>query len=297
MTNIHSENNWRDIIFSSFDGLRIYARHYESIVPSIYNPVLCLPGLTRNSQDFHYIATYLSQHPEFPRNVYCIDFRGRGRSEYDSNWQNYSPFTELNDVLALTTIEGIHKTTIIGTSRGGIVAMLMAAMRPTLIESAILNDIGPIIETEGLLRIRSYAGAIPPPKDWEDAMQIVKSLNKKQFPNLNNEEWLIIAKQLFMEIDGTPIPSYDVDIAKSLSDIDFSEGLPTMWPQFMALSKFPTLVIRGANSDILSQTTLEQMRARAPEMQSVIIEDEGHAPILNSSSIHEHIFNFMSSIH
>ena len=291
------EQNWRDINFSAFDGLKLYARHYESAVPSLSEPLICLPGLTRNSQDFHYLAEYYTKHQDTPRDVFCVDYRGRGQSEYDRNWQNYTPMTELNDLLALTTIESIHKAILVGTSRGGLISMLLGAIRPTLIKAVILNDIGPVIETEGLLRLRSYVGSTPPPKDWDEAVHIVKSINQQQFPHLKEQEWMQVAKQLYLETEGQPMHSYDSDLSKSLSMIDFVEGIPSMWPQFESLTKFPLLTIRGENSDILSQKTLNEMKERMPTMEIISVKDQGHAPLLNSEEIHKKIDNFLSTVH
>ncbi len=125
---------WRDIYYESFDDLRLYARHYPAS-DERFRSVVCLPGLTRNSRDFHTLATYLSTHSEKPRNVYCLDYRGRGQSQYDSNWRNYVPYTELLDVLDFLTVQGLHRVGIVGTSRGGIIAMMMAALRPTAARS------------------------------------------------------------------------------------------------------------------------------------------------------------------
>ncbi|MGH1350103.1 MAG: alpha/beta fold hydrolase [Methyloligellaceae bacterium] len=288
-----TEQNWRDINFTSFDGLNIYARCYEASQPSGMAPVLCLPGLTRNSQDFHYLATHLSQQTENQRDVYCIDLRGRGRSDYDRDWKNYTTTTELRDVLDLTAIEGIHKASVIGTSRGGLIMMIMAAARPTLIETAILNDIGPVIDTQGLLRIRSYAGSLPVVNNWSEACRIIRSINEKQFTHLSDEEWMIIARQSFLEDEGRPIPSYDTELGKPLAEIDFTEPLPTAWPQFLALSKFPLMVLRGENSDLLSAETMQEMQERAPGMYGVTIENQGHAPFFIGEEINNTIYDFL----
>ncbi len=289
------EQNWHDINFTSYDGLNIYARCYEASQPSGATPVLCLPGLTRNSQDFHYLATYLSQQAENQRDVYCIDLRGRGRSDYDTNWKNYTTTTELRDILDLTTIEGIHKASVIGTSRGGLIMMIMASVRPTLIETAILNDIGPVIDTQGLLRIRSYAGSLPTVNTWEDACNVIRSINEKHFTHLTDEEWMTIARQSFLESDGHPIPSYDTDLGKPLAEIDFTEPLPTAWPQFMALSKFPLMLLRGENSDLLSDETMNEMQQRAPKMHGITVKNQGHAPFFNSTEIHNTVYDFLEN--
>ncbi len=290
-----TEQNWRDINFTSYDGLNIYARCYHASKPSGTTPVLCLPGLTRNSQDFHLLATYLSQQAENQRDVYCIDLRGRGRSDYDKDWKNYTTITELRDIIDLTTIEGIHKASIIGTSRGGLISMIMASARPTLIESVILNDIGPVINTEGLLRIRSYAGTLPTTRDWDEACTIIRSINEKHFTDFTDEEWMTIARQSFLEADGRPIPSYDTDLGKPLAEIDFTEPLPTAWPQFIALGKFPLMVLRGQNSDLLSEETMKEMKERLPDMIPVTVENQGHAPIFIRQDLTETIYSFLEN--
>ncbi|MEM7620794.1 MAG: alpha/beta hydrolase [Pseudomonadota bacterium] len=288
-------SSWNDIYFSSHDNLRLYARHYPASFTSPTHAVLCLPGLTRNVQDFHSLAVYLSTHSDMPRDVYCVDYRGRGRSQYDNDWRNYSPLKEAVDVIDLCTILGLHKVTVIGTSRGGILAMILACMRPTLLLAVVLNDIGPVIERDGLLRLRTYVGSTPTPKNWQEAAKLMKSLNAKQFPKLNERDWQDIARQLFLEDEGYPLTSYDADLAKTLSVIDFSQDVPTMWPQFKALAAFPLLTLRGELSDILSSDTLQKMQQEVPAMQSITVKDQGHAPLLQDGSLQSQIFDFINS--
>lgn len=274
-----NSQEWRDIWFTSNNGLRLYARHYGEPQHGA-RPVVCLPGLTRNSADFHDLASFLATHPTRPREVYCPDYRGRGKSDYDADWRNYSPFLELLDVLDLMTIRGLKHAAVIGTSRGGIIAMLMAIMRPSVISSLVLNDIGPEIETAGLARIMGYAGKVPLPESWEDATELVRSMNKRFFTNLTSEEWSAIARQLFSERNGRPAPAYDNKLANALSEIDISQKIPSMWPQFAALNNIPVLVLRGEHSDILSPKTVSKMEERHPRLASVTVHAQGHAPLL-----------------
>ena len=274
-----SEQNWEDVTFTSRDGLTLYARHYAPR-EAVGRPVVCLPGLTRNACDFHDLASFLSSHPSRPREVWCPDYRGRGRSDYDPDWRNYSPLIELLDVLDLMAIADLHQAAIIGTSRGGILAMLMGVIRPTVMTALVLNDIGPVIETAGLARIMGYAGKVPIPADWEEATELVRSMNRRFFTNLTDAEWRKLARQLFGEDNGRPASNYDAKISNALSEIDITQKLPEMWPQFEALTHIPVMVVRGENSDLLSARTVEEMAKRHPRLTAVTIHAQGHAPLL-----------------
>jgi pimeloyl-ACP methyl ester carboxylesterase len=285
---------WRDIYYASFDDLRLYARHYPA-PDEKFRTVICLPGLTRNCRDFHTLATYLSKHPEKPRNVYCLDYRGRGRSQYDRNWRNYTPFIELLDTLDFLTLRGLHKVGIVGTSRGGIITMLMAALRPTAMGPVVLNDIGPVIETRGLARIIDYVGRMPVPKTWPDAVTILREMNEYAFTALTDDQWEEIAKDVFDEQKGRPARAYDRKLARAVGSIDLSRPVPDLWPQFIALGQVPAFVLRGANSDLLSADTLEAMVERHPNLRTMTIPDQGHAPLLKEADIVEAMGAFFAA--
>jgi pimeloyl-ACP methyl ester carboxylesterase len=271
---------WSDIHFSARDGLRLYARHYPA-AGSGRRPVLCLAGLTRNARDFHDLATVLSQAGEAGRDVYAIDCRGRGRSGHDRDWHNYTVLVELNDVLDFMTLRGLTEAAIIGTSRGGLIAMLMAALRPCAIGAVVLNDIGPVIEREGLARIVAYVGRVPLPADWKEATELVREMNRRQFPAVPAEQWADYARAWFNDDNGLPAPGYDPNISRSISLMD--GPMPELWPQFTALARVPVLAIRGENSDVLSARTLEEMRARHPRLEAITVPGQGHAPLLKDS--------------
>jgi len=285
---------WRDIYYASFDDLRLYVRHYPAPDAKL-RPVICLPGLTRNCRDFQTLATYLSKHPEKPRNVYCLEYRGRGRSQYDRAWRNYTPFIELLDVLDFLTVRGLHKVGIVGTSRGGIIAMLMAALRPTAMGPVVLNDIGPVIETRGLARIIGYVGRIPVPRTWPDAVTLLREMNERAFPEFNDAQWEEIARDVFDEQRGRPARAYDRRLARALGTIDLSRAVPDLWPQFIALGQVPVLALRGANSDVLSADTLEAMVARHPNLRAKTVPDQGHAPVLKEEDTLEAIGGFFAA--
>jgi pimeloyl-ACP methyl ester carboxylesterase len=284
---------WRDIFYESFDDLRLHARHYPA-PDERFRSVVCLPGLTRNARDFHTLATYLSTHPEKPRNVYCLDYRGRGLSQHDSNWRNYVPYIELMDTLDFLTVQGLHGVGIVGTSRGGILAMMMAALRPTAMGAVVLNDIGPVIETRGLARSVSYVGRMPVPKTWADAIMIMREINGRGFPEFTDSEWDQIARGVFEERKGRLVLSYDRKLARAMGKIDLSRPVPDLWPQFIALGKVPAFVLRGEHSDVLSADTLETMVERHPNLRVMTVPEQGHAPVLQEQEPVEAIGSFFA---
>jgi pimeloyl-ACP methyl ester carboxylesterase len=282
-----------DIFYRSHDDLVLYVRKYGSDdAPA--RPLLCLAGLTRNGRDFHDLAVALSTHPTHPRAVYCLDYRGRGRSEWDKDWRNYSALIELQDIEAFLTLRGLSDVAVLGTSRGGIITMLLAITRPAAIGCAILNDIGPVIETAGLARIMGYTGKIPVPADWDEALRVVRDINKRQFTALDSAGWRSWTRQLFNEdAEGRPAPSYDPNIGKALSEIDISKPVPTMWEHFESLRSVPVMVIRGEHSDLLSAATVQEMQARHPRLTPALIPNEGHAPLLKDRFSERLIADFL----
>lgn len=273
-----SPANFRDIFFRVRDGLRLYARHYPPARDLGLRPVLCLPGLTRNSRDFHDVATALSAHPATPRDVFTIDMRGRGLSEHASNWRDYAVTVEVQDVIDFMTMMELSATGIIGTSRGGLIAFALAAAQPARLGPVVLNDIGPVIEIDGLVRIAGYVGKTPVPKTWKEAARIILELNKRDFPTLTEADAEVFARQLFNDRNGRPVSSYDSKLQRSLSILD--GPIPQLWQNFEGLKRVPVLVLRGANSDLLSRATVEEMHRRHPNLQSFEVPNEGHAPLL-----------------
>jgi pimeloyl-ACP methyl ester carboxylesterase len=268
---------------SAPDGLRLHARVYGG-GPVQAAPVVCLPGLTRNGADFETLAQALASDSASPRRVIAIDLRGRGLSAYDPDPSHYNLQIELADVLAVMAALDASPAVIVGTSRGGLIAMLMAAVRPTAIAGVVLNDIGPVIEPKGLMRIKGYAGKLPQPRDYPDAVAILRRLMSAQFPNLTDGEWLAYARGTFKEEDGGRlVPSYDVRLSETLKAVTPDAPVPTMWPQFTALAQRPVMVIRGGLSDILSAATVDQMTARHPSLAVQVVEDQGHAPLLTDT--------------
>jgi len=267
----------RSTFLSAPDGLKLHARlHGLAAAPRL--PVVCLPGLARTVEDFDTLARALAE--QHGRRVIALDYRGRGLSDYDRDPANYSFQTELADVLAALAALDALPAIFIGTSRGGILTMLLAALRPTAIAGCVLNDIGPVIEPKGLMRIKGYVGKLPQPRTYEEGAEILRRLFDAQFPKLTPEDWLASARRAFKPHNGALVPTYDVQLAKTLEGVDFEKPFPPLWAQFDALANVPVMVIRGENSDLLSAATVEAMRARHPALESLDIPDQGHAPLL-----------------
>ena len=208
------------VFISAPDGLRLHARcHGRRSSGGL--PVVCLPGLARTAADFDTLATTLASRGKRPRRVIALDYRGRGQSEYDRDPANYNFQVELADVLAaLAALDAAHAI-FVGTSRGGILAMLLAAVRPAAIAGVVLNDIGPVIEPKGLMRIKGYVGKLPQPRSFEEGGEILRRLFDAQFPKLGPADWLAAAHRTFRQENGALVPTYDVNLAKTLEGVDF----------------------------------------------------------------------------
>ena len=197
------------------DGLRLHVRAYgpRSVCGL---PVVCLPGLARTAADFDTLAVALATDRERPRRVFALDYRGRGKSDYDRRPANYNLNVELADVLSVLTALGIARAAFIGTSRGGILSMLLASARPTAIAGCVLNDIGPVIEAKGLMRIKSYVGRLPRPASFHEAADILRRLFGSQFPRWDDDDWVAFARRTFKEAGRRIVPDYDVRLATTL---------------------------------------------------------------------------------
>ncbi|MBY5749031.1 alpha/beta fold hydrolase [Rhizobium leguminosarum] len=289
--------DFQERFFTSSDGLRLYARDYQPDQAATAGrlPVICLPGLTRNTRDFHPLALLLSRDITMPRRVIALDSRGRGNSAWDENKANYNLTIETGDVLAACATFGIERAIFVGTSRGGLILHLIAATRPDLLEAVILNDIGPVLEAEGLMLIRDYLNSGRNPADWSEAAYILNENYGASFAALAEEDWREMALALYRDIGGRPVADFDPAIAEALKSIDFSQPLPDLWGQFESLSRLPLMLIRGENTSLLSQETAGEMARRHSRLILHTAEGQGHAPLLHLGNIPATIRAFLET--
>ena len=275
------------------DGLRLHVRLYGTRGKDKL-PLVCLPGLTRNGSDFHELATALTNDATHPRLVVTIDSRGRGRSDHDANPENYSFPVELADVLAVLSALEIGAAVFLGTSRGGILTMLLGAARPAAIAGVILNDIGPVIDAKGLMRIKGYVGKLPEPRSYQEGADILRRLGDAQFPGLSPESWLRQARQTWRQENGKFVLAYDPKLSTTLESVDIERPLPPLWRQFDSLARVPLMVVRGGNSDILAASTVDAMRARRLDIDMLEVPNQGHAPLLAEPEVIARIAAFVT---
>ena len=282
---------YRPLGWRSADGLQLAGRAYGD-PESVRLPLLCLAGLTRNARDFEPVAAHLVP---LGFRVITIDSRGRGRSDWDPNPANYTPMTELLDVFTLIDGLDLKAVSAIGTSRGGILMMLGALARPGLFRRSILNDIGPKIELEGLLKIKGYVGRDLGEMTWEKAVFALSVSQGRNFPRLDDAGWERYARRLWRDEAGRPVNDYDPALSQGMSALTEATKLPESWDGFAALAQNPVLALRGGLSDILSDEVVTEMVHRHPTVQRHEVPDEAHAPLLEDEATLTLISRFLIS--
>lgn len=284
--------SFRDVYCQSADGLKLHARVIGPDASTAL-PVLCLPGLTRTTDDFDDIARAIATSPAAPRKVVAVDYRGRGLSDHDPDPAKYAVPVELGDVLAIASSLGISRAILLGTSRGGLISMALAAAQPQLLAGVILNDIGPALEIGGLMKIKGYIANPPPRQTWDEAARGLKELFGSVFPSLSDAEWMAWARRAFREKAGGGLErTYDLKLAHTLDGLDPANPLPQVWELFDKLAGIPLMLIHGGLSDLLSLQGVQDMIARRPDIDLVTVADQGHAPLLADKPTMDRIVAF-----
>lgn len=279
----------RDGFVTVRDGLKLYYRDYPGSADR--PPLLCLHGLTRKSSDFAEFAERYS--PRF--RVIALDFRGRGRSDYDPLPSRYTPLTYASDVIQLLDDLGLDRAIFVGTSLGGLVTMTMAAMAPSRIAAAILNDIGPEPNQVGLDRIMTYVGKDVRFKNWDEAAETIADNHSRLPASFIHADWLAMAKRHCREQNGEIVYDYDMAIAEPFK-ISGPAPRVDLWPLFSTLAQKPLLVVRGELSDLLSAASMEKMRLAAPFARFAVVPGVAHAPTLGEPVAVAAIDTFLGSL-
>jgi pimeloyl-ACP methyl ester carboxylesterase len=258
----------------SNDGLRLHYRDYPG--RDDRPPIVCIPGLTRNARDFEDLAARLAG----AWRVIAIDLRGRGESAYAKDPMSYVPMTYVQDIEALLAELGLTSFIAFGTSLGGILTMLLAGAARERLAGALINDVGPEIEAAGILRIRGYVGKSNSWPTWMHAARAIAETSADSFPDYAIEDWLAMAKRLYrVNSAGRVVLDYDMKIAEPFR-VPGNEAGPDMWAALSRLQGVPTLVVRGALSDLLSARTATRMIETLDRAELVTVPGVGHAPTL-----------------
>jgi pimeloyl-ACP methyl ester carboxylesterase len=283
-----ADQDYKDRYFRAQDGLSLYYRDYgDESLPGI--PILCLAGLTRNSADFHDLASrYCDRH-----RILALDLRGRGNSDYDPDPSHYTPTTYVGDIGHLLTAANCHQVIVIGTSLGGLLAMAMGAAKPTALKAVVLNDVGPEIDPIGIARIQAYVGKGSVPTTMAEAAHAMEEIYGIAFPGLPPEDWMKQAEASYrISEDGILSSTYDPAIATTGGDVSELN----LWPFFNSLRSFPLLALRGELSDVLNAKTFVEMQKQNPDMIAVTVKNRGHAPLLNEPDCLAAIDQFIDNV-
>ena len=286
---------YADLQWKGKGDLALYARDYAPVAGGTRSPVICIHGLTRNSADFEDVAPWIAGQG---RRVIAVDVRGRGRSARDPDPKRYAPPVYASDVLALMDHAKIPQAVFIGTSMGGLITMVIAMKRLKAIAGAVLNDVGPMINIAGLNRIRGYVGKGKPVETWSDAAEFIKGINGVAFPDNTDEDWLRFARRTFREdANGKIVLDYDPQIAASVASakVKTTSFLAKLLYKRLARSR-PTLLIRGANSDIVGPEEARYMREAAPKLRYAEVPRVGHAPMLTEPAAREALQAFLADV-
>ena len=285
-------SGYSPVYYQTDDGLRLFARDYHSPLCTL-TPLLCLPGLTRNSRDFETIAPWLAQN----RRVITADFRGRGLSQYARDPASYRPDVELLDMIALLNFLKVDRVAVIGTSRGGIVGMLMAAYFRDRLDGLFLNDIGPALDSTGLIRIRSYLGVQMKFESWDAAIAGLKS-NNPGFQLLTANEWKAFAHRVYQPVNGVPCTDYDMALADTFPTIEeINAGhVASLWELFASTKGMPVSVLRGEHSDLLTPATVTGMKEMNADLDAATVSNRGHAPFLDEEESKDSILRWLGRV-
>lgn len=282
-------DHYDDLFYPSADGrLTLYARHYAGEGP----PLVLMHGLTRNSADFEGLAHHLAGRFR----LVVPDQRGRGRSQYDNDARNYSPATYCADMMGLIDHLGLDRPVLVGTSMGGVMAMVMGAMHPGRFRGVIINDIGPEVDPSGIARIATYVGMEVVVGSWPEAAAYCRTISGNAFPTYDDQDWLRSAKRMFTAVDGGKLRlAYDPAIAEAFKADDGAAPAPDLWPMWDALASSRVLILRGELSDILTAETMDRMHARHPGIHMVTVPAVGHAPMLDEPEALAAIDSFLEA--
>lgn len=285
---------WSERTWTVADGLKMHARDYAPASGESKLPIICIHGLTRNAADFETVAPWMAARG---RRVLAVDVRGRGKSAHDPEPSRYIPPIYAADILCLLDSLGIARALFVGTSMGGIITMVIASLRPLAVAGSVLNDVGATLNPDGLKRIGAYLGKRVKVSGWAEAADYAKQINERAFPHYGPAQWEAFARRLFVQkTDGSLHLAYDPDIAVPFKAADPDAPPPDLTGLFLGLvSGRPSLLVRGALSDLITEDQALSMRIMDPQLDYAEVAGVGHAPMLDEPEALDALAKFLDS--
>ena len=252
--------------------------------------LICVHGLTRNGRDFDALAEAMSGHYR----VICPDVVGRGQSGRLRDPAGYGIPQYVADMVTLIARLNVDSVHWVGTSMGGLIGMALAAQECTPLRKLVLNDVGPLITVESLQRIATYVGTDPQWASFNEALAYVKLISAP-FGQLSEAPWHHLTEtSIVQRADGRWAFRYDPRIAEPFKAAFVDKDID-LWPIYAGIT-CPTLVVRGAESDLLTRDTWQQMGACGPQAQLAEIPGVGHAPMFQSDEQIAIVRDFLLSV-
>ena len=283
------------------DGIVLRGYYFERETPvmrsrhttiSSPTPLLCLPTELGNCREFHEFALELAALPGAPKRIYTLDMRGRGRSELAKNDQS-TTMTDADDLIAFCDAMGLHKIDILSSGRSVQSVFLTGPKRPSLVRKLILNDTGPELDSVGIARQTALRQRQSLVSNWQEAVQNLKQLKEKEFPSLTETQWEALARTIWREENGRPIPDINSNLQRFTNAVSYDEKQLQLWLEVKIFDQCPKLLIRGEHSTFVTPEIAKRLGDKVQNLQQIVAIGQGHVPLLHIDGIPKIILGFL----
>ena len=292
-----------DVSVSTMDGTILRGYRYDlqlpvggksNRIPPSKKPLLCIPSELGNTSEYDQLITALADQTGAPRRILNFDLRGRGRSELGNN-KDTTTETDADDIISICDAMGLHHCDVLVTGRAALSVILTGPKRPSTIGRLILNDAGPEFDSVGIAKLGTTLKRAPHPADWPDAVDILKKIKGDTFTSFENADWQDLARTIWKDEDSRPVQNYDKNLYRVSNAVDFDSKQPLVWQEFMLFKNTPTLFIRGAKSELMTEALADKILAHQTRAKLAIATGQGHAPALHKDALPQHIAEFLAA--